>query len=143
MDKRRTEALQGKKLPEKLRRRLVRFSELADDASKYSAVNNAGHFSDGYRIAKLKKEFGERTAESISIAAFRSFFEGQEWEPGTYNRIRTVLFSIYRLGIENKKVGPYPEKVLKRRKVSDERVRFLNQFLNPANGNRLPEAAAD
>lgn len=33
--KRKTEALQGKKLPERLRRRVVRFSELANDASKY------------------------------------------------------------------------------------------------------------
>jgi integrase len=126
--KRKTEALQGKKLPEKLRRRVVRFSELADDACKYSELNNAGHVSDNYRIAKLKEEFGERPAEYIPIADFRSFFEGQEWGSGTYNRARTVLFAIYRLGIENKKVESNPAKLLKRRKVSDDRVRFLNQF---------------
>jgi integrase len=126
--KRKTEALQGKKLPEKLRRRVVRFAELADDASKYSETNNAGYVSDKYRISKLKEEFGERPAESIPIADFRSFFESQDWEPGTYNRIRTVLFAIYRLGIENKKVESNPAKLLKRRKVSDDRVRFLNQF---------------
>ncbi len=126
--KRKTEALQGKKLPEKLRRRVVRFSELADDASKYSESNNAGHGSDCYRIAKLKEEFGERPADSIPIADFRAFFEAQEWRPGTFNRVRTVLFAIYRLGIENKKVESNPAKLLKRRKVSDDRVRFLNQF---------------
>lgn len=126
--KRKNEALVGKKLPEKLRCRTVRFSELADDAAKYSRANNAGHASDSYRIAKLKEEFGERPAESIPIADFRSFFESQEWGPGTYNRARTVLFSIYRLGIENRKVESNPAKLLKRRKVSDDRVRFLNQF---------------
>jgi hypothetical protein len=126
--KRKTEALIGKKMPEKLRRRVVRFSELCDDAKKYTEANNEGHVSDSYRIAKLKAEFGERPAESIPITDFRAFFDRQEWEPGTYNRVRTVLFSIYRLGIENKKVENNPAKILKRRKVSDERVRFLNQF---------------
>jgi integrase len=48
--------------------------------------------------------------------------------PGTFNRTRTVLFAIYRLGIENKKVTVNPAKLLKRKNVSDDRVRFLNQF---------------
>ncbi len=126
--KRKTEALQGKKLPEKLRRRVVRFAELADDALEYSKANNAGHASDGYRIAALRKEFGERPAESIPIDAFRSFFGAQGWVPGTYNRVRTVLFSVYRLGIENRKVEANAARLLKPRKTSDDRVRFLNQF---------------
>ncbi len=107
---------------------MVRFSELADDASNYAKANNAGYVSDGYRIAKLKGEFGDQPAESIPIADFRAFFERQEWEPGTFNRSRTVLFAIYRLGIENGKVTANPARPLRPRKVSDERVRFLNQF---------------
>jgi integrase len=91
-------------------------------------MNNAGYASDAYRIAKLKEEFGQRPAESISIAHFRDFFEKQEWEPGTFNRMRTVLLSIYRLAMENGKVITNPAKLLKPRRVSDERVRFLNQF---------------
>jgi integrase len=126
--KRKADALRAQKLPEKLRKRVVRFSELCDDAAKYTKVNNEGHVSEGYRIAKLKEEFGERPAESIPIADFRKYFEEQNWAPGTYNRCRTVLFSMYRLGIENKKVSVNPAQMLKRRKVSDERVRFLNQF---------------
>ncbi len=42
--------------------------------------------------------------------------------------MRTALFGIYRLGIENGKVQSNPAKLLKRRKVSGGRVRFLNQF---------------
>jgi hypothetical protein len=42
--------------------------------------------------------------------------------------MRTVLFSIYRLGIENNKVSLNPAKKLKRKKVCDDRVRLLNQF---------------
>jgi integrase len=126
--KRKSEALRGKKLPEKLRRRVVRFAELADDARKHTRANNAGAASDAYRIAKLRKEFGERPAETISISDFRTWFDAQQWADGTYNRVRTVLYSIYRLAIENRKVESNPAKLLKRRKVSDDRVRYLNQY---------------
>jgi len=126
--KRKADALRKVKLPEKLNRRVVPFSELCDDAKKYTQANNEGHESDTYRIDALKKEFGERNAETIRIAEFRRWFDSQTWKPGTYNRCRTVLFSIYRLGMENGKVTVNPARILKRRKVSDDRVRFLNQF---------------
>jgi integrase len=126
--KRKAEALQGKKLPEKLRRRVVHFSELCEDFRKHSVANNEGHKNEGYRISQLKAEFGERPAETIPIEHFRNYFDRQEWAPGTFNRTRTVLFSIYRLGMENNKIIINPAKLLKRKKVHDDRVRFLNQF---------------
>lgn len=125
--KRKTEALQGKKLPERLRRRIVPFSELCDDALQ-NAKANQRHVNETYRIKTLKGQFGSYGAESIPIAAFRSFFELQNWKPESWNRMRTALFGIYRLGIENAKVQSNPTKLLKRRKVSGGRVRFLNQF---------------
>jgi len=125
--KRKSEALQGKKLPEKLRRRVVHFSELCEDFRKHSVANNEGHKNEGYRIAQLKAEFGERPAETIPIEHFRNYFDRQEWAPGTFNRTRTVLFSICRLGMENNKITINPAKFLKRKKVHDDRVRFLNQ----------------
>jgi integrase len=125
--KRKNEALQGKKLPEKLRRRIVSFAELCADALQHAKVNGR-HVNETYRIQVLKEEFGSRGAESIPIAAFRSYFDLQDWKPGTFNRNRTTLFSVYRLGIENGKVQTNPAKLLKRKKVSDERVRFINQF---------------
>jgi len=45
--KRKTEALQGKKLPESLRARVVRFSELAKDALEYCQANNLCQRFDG------------------------------------------------------------------------------------------------
>jgi site-specific recombinase XerD len=126
--KRKSEALRGKKLPEKLRRRTVHFAELCDDFKVYAVANNEGYVNDGYRIAQLKSAFGERPADSIPIETFRNWFAQQDWADGTYNRTRTVLFSIYRLAIENRKVEANPARLLKRRKVDDSRVRFLNQF---------------
>jgi integrase len=120
--------LKGAKLPDNLRKRVVPFSELCDDSEKHATANNEGFKNDVIRIRQLKAEFGQRAAESIPIEVFRTYFSGQGWKDGTFNRMRTVLFSIYRLGIENGKVGLNPAKLLKRKKVSDDRVRFLNQF---------------
>jgi len=125
--KRKNEALQGKKLPEKLRRRIVSFAELCDDASQHAKANGR-HVNETYRIQVLKEQFGFHGAESISIATFRSYFEPQGWKPESWNRMRTALFGVYRLGIENGKVQSNPAKLLKRRTVSGGRVRFLNQF---------------
>lgn len=125
--RRKADAWQGKKLPKKLRTRLVRFSELADDYYEYAKANNAGGDVDKYRIEKLKNAFGNRAAE-IPIADLREWFNEQGWKPGTFNRCRTVLGSIYKLGIENKRIESNPARLLKPRKEPDGRVRFLNQF---------------
>lgn len=55
-------------------------------------------------------------------------FNQQEWKSGTFNRYKSTLSLIYRLGIENGKVTTNPAKLLKRRREDNGRVRFLNQF---------------
>jgi integrase len=125
--KRKTEVLTGKKLPEKLRSRVVRFSELAADAEAYCKTNNRGQQFDLYRIGRLRAEFGNRSAV-IPVKDFRDWFDPQEWKPGTYNRYKTTLSLIYRLGAENKKVESNPAKLIKHKTEDNERVRFLNQF---------------
>jgi integrase len=133
--KRKSDAWQGKKLPKKLRTRQVRFSELADDYLQYATANSLGKDVDKYRIRKLRDAFGDRSAE-IPIADLREWFGEQAWEPGTFNRCRTVLGLIYKLGIENKKAESNPARLLKRQKEPDGRVRFLNQF-EPDEESRL------
>jgi site-specific recombinase XerD len=125
--KRKTEALSGKKLPEKIRARVVRFEELATDAETYCKANNQGQQFDLYRIGRLKKEFGNRPA-NIPIEDLRKWFGEQSWENATHNRYKTMLSLVYRLGIENGKVQSNPAKLLKHRTEDNERVRFLNQF---------------
>jgi integrase len=124
--KRKTEVLQGRKLPETLRVRVVRFSELAEDARKYVKEHNRGHYVDVHRIFHLEKAFGNRPAE-IPIEELREWFTSHHWAAGTWNRYKSVLSRIYRLGIENKKNTVNPARLLKRQKESDGRVRFLNQ----------------
>lgn len=124
--KRKTEALEGKKLPEKLRARLVRFSELAEDALEYCSANNRGWQTDRCRIEYLLREFGNQPAE-IPIDDVRRCFSGQDWTPATFNRYKSMLSLIYRLGMENKKVASNPAKLLKCQHEDNGRIRFLNQ----------------
>jgi integrase len=126
--KRKTEVLTGKKLPEKLRSRVVRFSELAADAKEYCKTNNRGQQFDLYRIGRLEEEFGNRPAV-IPMKNLRDWFDAQKWRPGTYNRYKTTLSLIYRLGTENNKVESNPAKLIKHKTEDNERVRFLNQFM--------------
>ena len=102
----------------------MKFSELADDALEYCKANNRGQQFDGYRIARLVAEFGNRNAD-IPVADFRSWFEDQKWKPGTQNRCRSTLSLMYRLGIENKKISENPARLLKHKHEDNGRVRFL------------------
>jgi integrase len=124
--KRKTEALQGRKLPETLRRRDVRFSELAEDARLYCKANNHGWRTDSCRIGHLLEAFGNRSAE-IPIEDLRRWFNDQEWTPATFNRYKSMLSLTYRLGKENKKVDFNPAKLLKSKHEDNGRIRFLNQ----------------
>jgi integrase len=124
--KRKTEALQGKKLPETLRRREVKFSELAEDAREYVRANNIGYRHDLSRIGRLDAEFGSRPA-SIPIEDFRRFFNQSDWTPATFNRYKSMLSLICRLGIEHRKIDCNPAKFIKRRHEDNGRVRFLDQ----------------
>jgi len=67
--KRKTEILEGKKLPEQLRGRVVRFAEIADDALAYCKANNQGQQFDAYRIRRLKDEFGDYPGRNRTLLA--------------------------------------------------------------------------
>ena len=61
--KRKTEALQGKKLPENLRARQVTLREIATAALEYSRAEKASHRHDEIRMAPIVEQFGDRAAE--------------------------------------------------------------------------------
>jgi hypothetical protein len=80
------------------------------------------------RSGRYRDAFGNRPAE-IPVEDLREWSDNHEWEAGTYNRYRTVLSGIYRLGMENKKIATNPAPLLKRRQEKDGRIPFLNQFV--------------
>lgn len=123
--KRKAEALVGKKLPEKLRVKPVTFSELADSALAYSKNHKASYQHDEYRMAKVKAEFGNRPAASITPEAFERWIADQEWKPATANRYRALLSLTYRLGVENGKVTTNPARLMRHRRENNARLRWL------------------
>src|SRR5271156_5893030 len=94
--KRKTEALMGKKLPEKLRRATISFAEIAKDALAYSKANKLSYRHDFGRMETLLGWFREYPAESITAQDIERRFEKESWSPATLNRYRALLSLTYR-----------------------------------------------
>jgi hypothetical protein len=73
--KRKTEVMEGKKLPENFRATAVLFSELAEDVLEYSKTHKLSYDHDCYRMARLRDTFGDRQAEGITPQDF------ERWKP--------------------------------------------------------------
>jgi site-specific recombinase XerD len=126
--KRKTDTLEGKKLPEKLRRATVTFAEIARDTLAYSKVHKAAtsYRCDAGRIEVLLGWFREYPAESITAQDIEREFQKQEWSPATCNRYRALLSLTYRLAIRNGKLKENPARLVPHRLEDNGRIRFLS-----------------
>jgi len=130
--KRKTEALEGKKLPEKLRRGNISFAEVARDTLEYSRTTKV---PDAYRIDRWHMEtilgwFRERGAEEITpqdIERRLNEIAEEGRKPATVNRYRALLSLVYSLAVRNGKLTVNPVRQVKPRKENNERVRFLDE----------------
>jgi site-specific recombinase XerD len=124
--KRKTEALMGKKLPEKLRQPSVTFANIAQDALVYSKANKLSYRNDACRMETLLNWFREYPADAITAQEIERRFEQQEWSPATVNRYRALLSLTYRLAIRNGKVKENPARLVRHRLEDNARIRFLS-----------------
>jgi site-specific recombinase XerD len=124
--KRKGQALEGKKLPEKLRRATATFAEIATDALAYSKAHKLSYSHDLYRMEVLLRWFREYPAEGITPQEIERRFEQQEWSPATVNRYRAMLSLTYRLAIRNGKVRENPARLVTHRLEDNARLRFLS-----------------
>ena len=126
--KRKVEALEGKKLPERLRRATVTFAEIVRDALTYSKVHKAGtsYRCDAGRMEVVLGWFREYPAESITAQDIERHFQKQEWTPATANRYRALISLTYRLAIRNGKVKENPARLVPHRLEDNARIRFLS-----------------
>ncbi len=128
--KRKTEALQGKKLPESLRTPAVSFAELAHDALIYSKIHKRTYEDDVLRMPWLLVDFRERAADAITPQDLEHHLsqmaEERNWAPASVNRYRALISLIFRLGIENGKVKENPARLVKHRLVNNARTRWLS-----------------
>lgn len=129
--KRKTEALEGKKLPENLRAPVVSFAELAQDALTYSKAHKRSYDDDVIRMERLLAAFRDRAADSITPYDLERHLaqaaEEGDWKPATVNRYRALVSLVYRLGIQNGKVKENPARLVKHRQESNARVRWLSE----------------
>jgi integrase len=127
--KRKMDALIGNKLPEKLRRSRVSFSELCADAEAYIRKRYARPQHDLGRLQNVEKWFGSRAAESITSpeieAALSRAKHEANWSSSSHNHHHTLLSLTYRLAIRNGKVEKNPVRGIRREPENNSRVRFL------------------
>lgn len=125
--KRKTEVMEGKKLPDKLRARKVTFAELAKDALEYSLTHKRSFRDDEIRMAKLTGWLTDRAAESVSPQEIERWLSAKSnLKPATLNRYRALLSLVYRLGMQNGRVKTNPARFVRQRKESNGRIRFLS-----------------
>jgi len=143
--KRKVEALEGKKLPERLRRATVTFAEIARDALTYSKVHKAGtsYRCDAGRMEVLLDWFRDYPAESISAQDIERQFQKQEWASATPNRYRALLSLTYRLAIRNGKVKENPARLVPHRLEDNARIRFLSADEETALRKSIQEKCAE
>ena len=124
--KRKTQVFQGEKLPENFRARPVEIQVLVEDAMEHCRNNNRGFPQDKLRLRTILREFGNRTAASITPQEIERWLAGNGWSAGTINRFRATLSLIFRLAIANRKAEANPVKLVRRKKENNGRIRFLS-----------------
>jgi integrase len=127
--KRKTEALQGKKLPEKLRRATVTFADISRDALAYSKAHKRTYKDDKQRMERMLGWFRERSADSLAPheieRQFEQGIEDEGWAPSTVNHYRSLLSLTYTLAIRNGKASSNPARATRHRREDNSRVRYL------------------
>jgi integrase len=126
---RKTEALEGKKLPQ-LRRAIVLFSEIADDAIAYVKARYSRPADDVARLEVLKGWFAGRAAETITAHELEIKLEAARrehvWAPATVNHHHTACSLAFRLAIAKDKVKENPARKIRRVPEDNNRVRYLS-----------------
>jgi site-specific recombinase XerD len=123
--KRKTEVLERRKLPERVRRAPVLFSEIANDALEYSRLHKRSYGDDKCRMSRLLEWFGPLSAESLYPQEIELRFAQQGWAPATVNRYRSLLSLTYCLAIRNRKVRDNPARLVQHRLEDNARLRLL------------------
>jgi len=150
--KRKAHALEGRKLPEKLRARTILFNELLDDAVEYNEhrAGSSGKLRSR-RVDLLRDGMGSMAADAITpqvISRWRAKASKENsWAPATANRYKALISLAFRLGVENGKCSSNPARAVRRLREENERVRYLSQEeeerLREAIAELCPERAAD
>lgn len=127
--KRKNQSLEGKKLPEKLRRATVTFADIARDALAYSKAHKRTYDNDVARMERILGWFRDRSADSVTPQEIERHFEEcaeqEEWAASTVNHYRSLLSLTYRLAIASGRASSNPARATRHRREDNSRVRYL------------------
>lgn len=127
--KRKSDVREGKFFPDKLRRRVILFEEVALDFLDYSKKEKRSHKHDISRMEALLRLWRDipivdltsgRIEKDLSDCA-----QQDEWAPATYNRYRALVSAVFSLAIRNGKGATNPVRGTKHRIENNARVRYL------------------
>jgi integrase len=130
--KRKHEALLKRKLPEKLRGRVVSFGELAKDAMAHSREANGQRSTRELelKLAIIGADFDERPAEGITKQDIQNWLMEQSeercWSAATRNRYQAAFSLVFSVAISNNKVQINPASRIKRKTENNGRIRYLS-----------------
>jgi site-specific recombinase XerD len=127
--KRKTEVMQGVKLPENFRTKPVMFGELAEVALDYSKAHKSDSRHDESRMKPILETFRNRAAETITPQEIERWLvdeaDENEWSPATVNRYKALFSLTFRIALENGKMKYNPARLVKRRREDNARIRWL------------------
>jgi site-specific recombinase XerD len=144
--KRKTEALQRKKLPESFLVNGVTFATLCEDAIQHAERENSpkSAYELRLKVAELLPTFGDLRAEDIKKQEIAEWLavesKKRNWKASSRNRWQAALSLIFRVGIDNEKITMNPASRIRRKTENNARVRFLSDEEEHALRNAISEA---
>jgi site-specific recombinase XerD len=125
---RKTELLQGKKLPSNLRTKGITFGKLAEDALEWYVFKRKKDIRNVRgRMKFLVAEFGEHVASQVTTQQIEQWIGSHKWTPATGNRYRALLSKVYKLAMASGKVAENPASLVEMGQESKGRIRWMEQ----------------
>jgi integrase len=129
VEKRRSDVREGRFFPDRLRQRVVLFSEIARDFLAHSKREKRSYGHDVSRSETLLRVWRDCPLSDLSPGRMERDLaecaEQEEWTPATYNRHRALASGMFSLAIRNGKTTANPVRGTKHRMENNARVRYL------------------
>jgi integrase len=124
--KRKADALSGRKLPELRNSKVITVGELIDDALEYiDGHKDRANYESKARI--VRADLGAFAASDLTPQDIERWLRDHCKAPATQNRYKAFLSLCYREGERNGKVTANPARLVRGRKEGPGRLRFLSR----------------
>jgi site-specific recombinase XerD len=128
LNKRRNERRVGLKMPDNLRNAGIRLNVLADDIETYSKAHHRDQKHILSRLKKIRLDFGERVADSLTPQEIDAWLTKNTKHPGTSNRYRALFSLIFREALRNGKVKSNPARLVRQKHEENGVIRWLTDL---------------